>query len=224
LSVIIPNYINSPSNCVASSKFYAVCCIDECEALLGSLETHIGMPDATPTLITQLVSGLKSSTVTSPRKLDASLLQRLDEIAAHHDGTVPLHGRLFAQWMHHAYPRECQYPHSSGTTNPLGAEEFFALTGQDVEATHDEIKEIMSQVSRLDKVEEKQALPWSLEEELFVHRPERASGSTCLFSAIGKVILPAAALAAMGVSLMGSSKPGAKGMLSGSKDNHKYYV
>merc|ERR550525_1379675 len=32
-SVIIPNYINSPSNCVASSRFYSVCCIDECEAL-----------------------------------------------------------------------------------------------------------------------------------------------------------------------------------------------
>eukprot|EP00428_Durinskia_dybowskii_P016943 CAMPEP_0170226174 /NCGR_PEP_ID=MMETSP0116_2-20130129/12797_1 /TAXON_ID=400756 /ORGANISM="Durinskia baltica, Strain CSIRO CS-38" /LENGTH=365 /DNA_ID=CAMNT_0010476897 /DNA_START=76 /DNA_END=1169 /DNA_ORIENTATION=+ len=33
-SVIIPNYINSASNCLASSKFYSVCCINECESLL----------------------------------------------------------------------------------------------------------------------------------------------------------------------------------------------
>jgi len=38
LSIIIPNYVNAPSNCVASSKFYSVCCIDECEELFGTLE------------------------------------------------------------------------------------------------------------------------------------------------------------------------------------------
>merc|ERR1719401_3031441 len=32
------------------------------------------------------------------------LVARLEQIAAHHGGLVPLHGRLFAQWMHHAYP------------------------------------------------------------------------------------------------------------------------
>merc|ERR1712217_944668 len=40
-SVIIPNYINAPSNCVASSKFYSVCCIDECEGLVSHLETRV---------------------------------------------------------------------------------------------------------------------------------------------------------------------------------------
>merc|ERR1719436_690917 len=33
-SVIIPNCINAPSNCVASSSFYSVCCMDECEDIL----------------------------------------------------------------------------------------------------------------------------------------------------------------------------------------------
>ena len=28
---------------------------------------------------------------------------------------VPLHGRLFAQWMHYAFPRHCPFPHVSGT-------------------------------------------------------------------------------------------------------------
>ncbi|CAE7242917.1 unnamed protein product, partial [Symbiodinium pilosum] len=38
LAVFIPNYVNSQSNCVASSSIYSVCCINECEALLGHVE------------------------------------------------------------------------------------------------------------------------------------------------------------------------------------------
>merc|ERR1719378_457131 len=71
MSVIISNYVNAESNCVASSKFYSVCCIDECEALLGSLERHIGAPEAAPALIIQLVSGLPSDSVEAPRQLPA---------------------------------------------------------------------------------------------------------------------------------------------------------
>merc|ERR1740129_1106308 len=36
--VIIPNYVASPANCIASSSYYMVCCVDECEALLGNIE------------------------------------------------------------------------------------------------------------------------------------------------------------------------------------------
>merc|ERR1719380_477873 len=36
--VIIPNYISGPSNCVASSAYYSVCCLDECEGILAQLE------------------------------------------------------------------------------------------------------------------------------------------------------------------------------------------
>merc|ERR1719263_1424965 len=28
-------------------------------------------------------------------------------------------GRLFAQWLHYAYPRECSFPHVSGTIEPI---------------------------------------------------------------------------------------------------------
>merc|ERR1719356_1385859 len=55
-SVVIPNYVYSPSNCVASSTFYSVCCIDECEALLGVLERSFEAPDATAKEIAELVS------------------------------------------------------------------------------------------------------------------------------------------------------------------------
>merc|ERR1719203_1329310 len=61
---------------------------------------------------------MPSTTVPGNRTLPAWLLRRLDSVAAHHGGRVPLHGRLFAQWMHHAYPRECRYPHVAGSTDP----------------------------------------------------------------------------------------------------------
>merc|ERR1719401_1042810 len=62
-SVVIPNYVYSPSNCVASSTFYSVCCIDECEVLLGVLERSVGAPEATPKVISELISNLPSDTV-----------------------------------------------------------------------------------------------------------------------------------------------------------------
>merc|ERR1719230_1137331 len=127
-SVVIPNYVYSPSNCVASSTFYSVCCIDECEALLGVLERSVEAPDATPKEIAALVSKLPSDTVMAPRSLPDLLNSRLQEIATYHGGRVPLHGRLFAQWMHHAYPRECPYPHISGTIKPVTAAEWVNRT------------------------------------------------------------------------------------------------
>merc|ERR1719272_1634262 len=75
LRVIIPNYVNSPSNCVASSKFYSVCCIDECDPLMKQLETEIAAPEASPSRIIQLVPNLPSATVPAPRLLTPSLVQ-----------------------------------------------------------------------------------------------------------------------------------------------------
>merc|ERR1719210_43724 len=67
---------------------------------------------------------MHSDTVHAPRNLSSALLARLDEIAEHHAGQVALHGRLFAQWMHHAYPRECPFPHIAGSTEAIGHREF----------------------------------------------------------------------------------------------------
>merc|ERR550532_3942801 len=85
-TVIISNYINSPANCLASSKFYSVCCINECEALMASLENSIASPDATPVRILELISVLPSDTAKVPRTLSTTLVQRLEEISAHHSG------------------------------------------------------------------------------------------------------------------------------------------
>merc|ERR1719161_43364 len=73
-SVIIVNYLHSPSNCISSSRFYSVCCLDECEGLLGHLERKIASPEATPSRIAKIVSELPSSSVAAPRQLSAPLL------------------------------------------------------------------------------------------------------------------------------------------------------
>merc|ERR1719394_1219789 len=80
-SVIIANYLASRANCLTSTSFYSVCCIDECEGLMGHLERAIAEPRASPSRIAELVSGLRSDTVDAPRSLSAPLLARLGEIA-----------------------------------------------------------------------------------------------------------------------------------------------
>merc|ERR1719473_2502035 len=43
---------------------------------------------------------------------------KLDEIAARGNGKVPLHGRLFAQWLHYVFPLQCPFPHAAGSVQP----------------------------------------------------------------------------------------------------------
>jgi len=122
-SVVVPNYINAKANCLGQGKssFYLICCIDECEGLMGHLEREIALPTAEPQRIAAVVASMPSDTMHAPRNLSTALLSRLDAIAERHAGQVPLHGRLFAQWMHHAYPNECQYPQTAADTSSQAA-------------------------------------------------------------------------------------------------------
>jgi len=108
--VRIANYMLGPSNCIASSTYYSICCISECEGLLNQLEAHVQTPTASPSRLLYLVREMSSSTVDSHRELPDVLVDKLQSIADHHGGDVPLHGRLFSQWMHHAFPNECPFP------------------------------------------------------------------------------------------------------------------
>merc|ERR1719487_586835 len=137
--VMLSNYLISQANCIASSDYYSVCCIDECEDLFVHLEKQIEAPDATPERIVEIVSSLKSSSVPAPRTLSATLRKRLEDIGAAHGGLVQLHSRMFSQWMHHAYPRECIYPHMSGTTIQQKPEDWSDVTGSESVATEEEL-------------------------------------------------------------------------------------
>merc|ERR1719433_799380 len=76
-SVIIANYLAGQANCLASTSFHSVCCIDECEGLLSRLEREVASPSASPNRLAELVGRLHSDTVDAPRNLSASLLSRL---------------------------------------------------------------------------------------------------------------------------------------------------
>merc|ERR1719464_2038796 len=73
-SVIIPNVLVSPTNCVTPSSFYSVCCLNECESLMSALEQAIGGPIAKPGQIAGMVAGLPSATVDAPRLVKATQL------------------------------------------------------------------------------------------------------------------------------------------------------
>jgi len=192
--VMVVNYLTSQANCIASSDYYSVCCIDECEDLFVHLEKSIVAPEATPSRIAGLITALPSSSISAPRQLSATLRTRLDDIAANHGGTVQLHSRLFAQWMHHAYPRECPYPHMSGTTSQEKADTWSDGNGGDAVATQEELLQFTSvsnttMGTQPDAAEDiHDLMMWSHEEELLVVRPAAQTGGSAL-SGLRSVVL-----------------------------------
>merc|ERR1719183_796149 len=97
--VIIPNYLQATSNCIVSRPHYLVCCVNECESLMGEIEAAIDAPTATPSTILAVVGNMTVPTdldKDEPPHITSSLKQQWDQIAKNTDGRVPLHGRLFA--------------------------------------------------------------------------------------------------------------------------------
>merc|ERR1719377_297934 len=84
--------------------------MNECEGLMNELEHKIQAPQASPERLLSIVGNLSSSTVDSHRELPPALKEKLHVIADQNEGEVLLHGRLFAQWIHFAFPNECPYP------------------------------------------------------------------------------------------------------------------
>lgn len=200
--IIIPNYVAGPSNCVARSTYYSVCCPDECEGLFAHIEKHLGKPTAT---VSEIASAVLSMT-TFPKSgggffegLPKLLNRRLIEVATHHGGEVPLHGRLFSQWMHLAYPRECAYPHKSGSVYTKPIEAWENETGERSGVSMDELEHWTRQlIDRSDASSTQRQTDiadldhdhvrgmWTMEEELVVasRQNARASG-TDHFASLG---------------------------------------
>merc|ERR1719453_1756359 len=138
---------------------------------MSHMEEAIAAPEATPERILELVSSLGSSTVTVPRTFSPTLLSRLQDISSHHGGTVQLHGRLFAQWMHHAYPRECPFPHVAGTSSRLKP------LDDNVVATKEEMEQYVYVPTTVEEISDHHDLMmWTFEEELVATRPSASGG------------------------------------------------
>jgi len=117
--VLAANYVAGPSNCIASSSYYSVCCLSECTELFDEIERHVAAPSASPEKLLDLVDKISDTVLAS------GLREKLQSIAGLHGGEVPLYGRLFAQWLHFAFPHECPFPSIVESATALTASQWF---------------------------------------------------------------------------------------------------
>jgi len=139
--VIIPNYINGLSNCITSAPYFSICCLNECDQIHEHIEGEIVSSNGT---VSQILQALE----TSPAFPDASdqMISKLKEIAVINGGSIPIHGRLFAQWLHFALPRDCPYPHAAGSITPKSLGQWRDEFGEELESvTKEEIVEHFAQ-------------------------------------------------------------------------------
>jgi hypothetical protein len=171
--VIIPNYIQATSNCIVSTSHYLVCCASECESLMGDIELTIGAPMAFPEELIAVVGNMTAETTVDDDDfpmLEGALADQLDQIAEKHGGKVPLHGRLFAQWLHYVFPRECPFPHRIGMVSAVTPAQY----GDEYIATSSDMRKLASNATASDipiavaKEELEWMSQWSPEEEFMV--------------------------------------------------------
>merc|ERR1719352_538646 len=135
----------SPSNCLIDTGFYSICCVNECDNVMSKLERVIGSAGASPDLIITEISKTSTSTVSAPHKVPERMVHRLQTVADRNDGVVPIYGRLFAQWLHFAFPRECPFPHPSGSTNPLTPDDYWKTTTEKATLARKDMDEYIGQ-------------------------------------------------------------------------------
>ena len=134
--------------------------------MIGQLERCIAAPTATPERIVEVMGAAKSVTTGEPLQLTRELRKRLDDMALLHggDGKVHIHGRLFAQWLHHAFPTECPFPHVSGSSDPVTPDGWLM---EDVSASEEEMRQHVDRAADILTAEGQEiVMPWEEHEEL----------------------------------------------------------
>jgi len=125
--VLIANYVLGPSNCIASSEHFSVCCLTECTLLTSELEGRLRLPSASPQQLFDTITDIAGA---NPRyhlsRAPAVLSEELHRIAVVHGGSVPLHSSEFLMWLHRAFPDECPRP----TDGERAAEESESLAAE----------------------------------------------------------------------------------------------
>lgn len=218
--VIVPNYILSAGNCLADMGFYSVCCINECEAVMSQIERAMGAPQATPQRLAALLTNISTSTVEADRGLSPAMHQRLQHMAARNSGVVPLHGRLFAQLLHYAFPRECPYPHKqhrvlSTTTSTSTKENWIEIDFQDSVESHLDLDAMQEYISAHDNASatestgvvdnDEKATMWSDEEEI-LYLPKPISTYNTWPKVVSRCMAGLVAMACFGFAAMDFSK------------------
>jgi len=189
--VIIPNYIQGANNCIVAASHYMICCINECEPIMAEIETEVGAPLARPTQLLELVGNMTLAD-DDGLKLDASLVSQLESIASANGGQVPIHGRLFAQWLHYVFPRDCPFPHKVGTAQALSPTQYgegYLASDNEIE-THAKDTSAEVPLATMDKEELQWMSQWSHDEELIANYDGLLAGAQ-QSSKVSKVVVGA---------------------------------
>mmetsp|Transcript_125580 Transcript_125580/g.390965 ORF Transcript_125580/g.390965 Transcript_125580/m.390965 type:complete len:670 (-) Transcript_125580:52-2061(-) len=125
VSVLVPNYVYSPSNCLGTTSFFDMCCPNECEVIMQQLESRLRKPEATPAEVEGVVEQLPGG-----GKVSHDALEELDGLAHGRDGLVTLHGYHFARWLHRTFPKVCPKPRAEEFT---GARQHAEVPGAEQE-------------------------------------------------------------------------------------------
>merc|ERR1719433_941194 len=93
--------------------------------------------------------------------------------------------------MHHAFPRECNFPHVTGTIRPLTTREWkkeMNLTS--IKATKEEGQQHVENTAAREH-ENDEELPWTLEEELFCppHMAQKSPTDHNIMQTLGRTIV-----------------------------------
>jgi len=227
--VIIPNYMQGASNCIVATTHYMVCCASDCESLLSELEDAVGAPTATPERVLKVVGGLVAQSSLDDDlsiPLTGSLRAQLLQIAATNNGEVALHGRLFSQWLHYVFPRECAFPHKAGVAASIAPHEFgdYYTSSADMlkHALQDMQDASNASAAPVSKESTEWMSQWSPEEELVAEHAgpsdfsapwERRSGAAKVFSVVSFLGMLVMMLSALRTSLSKSGRGPSKSSL-----------
>jgi hypothetical protein len=163
--LIISNYLQGASNCIMTKEHFFVCCSNPCENILGDIEQAVGSPLARPGDILNIIANMTNFDEESPQ-VSAAFKEQLMRIGDVHNGQVPLHGRLFAQWLHYIFPYDCSFPHKSSRKTVVAMDAFEGAV-----ATQEEIDMQAAQrnesMHKANEIEDVQTLSqWEDDEEL----------------------------------------------------------
>jgi len=109
--VLIANYLLGPSNCIASSEYFAVCCLNDCEDIMGSLESRSrGLAVSVADAVEEVNSIRDELSANDGAAISENLENELKSLAGKDGTTVSLHSPGFRAWLHKVFPDVCPLP------------------------------------------------------------------------------------------------------------------
>jgi len=151
--------------------------------------------------------------------LAGALTEQLEQIAKAQGGMVPVHGRLFAQWLHYAFPRECPFPHKMGMVSAVTPTQY----GDDYVASESDMKKHAANASKasipisVNKDELQWMSQWSPDEEFIVDYSSELSMSWQMRALLGVAGVALLIFGVAGGAVTFNKKTSVAGGLSGQR-------